>query len=328
MRHGVLNATSVVLLLVMDPWQVTASTAEAKPGLLIVAHGAPGKQWNAPVFEFGRKVAEEAVRGGRFRAVRTAMLEFTQPDVPGAIAQLEAQGCDRIIAVPLFIAPSGHSLFDVPAVLGIYSSPQVKALIAEEGGRVAEPRVPITLTQTLHGGDILCTFALDQLRKLSVNPAEEALVLIAHGDADHHRMIDRLMRRITTYCCGQAGIDYGDWAFVGVGQGYIEHGLTAIATASEHKKRVLVVGIYVSSSALSVHKRAMAMAKTKRSFPRVSEFFEKNDVVFSTQGLVTHPDAAGWVLSAANSALEPLAKPTPKPESEPQKTYGRAEEPR
>jgi len=304
MKYDLFSVVSIAVLSTMGFSEPAASTAYAEAGLLIIAHGARTDEWNAPVLEFGRKVADEAMKGGRFRAVRTAMLEASQPDVRTAVVELEAEGCDRIIAVPLFVAPSGHSHFDVPAALGIYSSPAIRAVIAEEGGAITEPKVPVTLTQTLDGGEILCTFALDQVRKLSENPSEEALVLIAHGDPNHHRLVDSLMRRIATYCCGRAGIDYGDWAFVEMGQSYLSDGVAAITRASEHKKRVLVVGIYVSSTGLSIHKRAMAGAQGR--FPRVSEFFEEKDVVFSEQALVTHPATVRWVLETANHVLKPL----------------------
>ena len=68
------------------------------------------------------------------------------------------------------------------------------------------------------------------------------------------------------------------------------------------KKRVLVIGIYVSSSALRIHRRAMARAQD--SFPRIHAFFQKKDVAFSDQGVVTHPATVRWVLETAGSALQ------------------------
>lgn len=286
---------------------VLAAGAQADPGLLIIAHGAPMKAWNAPVLELGSKVAAEAKKGGTFKAVRTAMLEFTEPDVPSMVAELEAEGCDRIIAVPLFIAPSGHSLFDIPTVLGAYSSPAMKALIAEEGGRVASPKVPITLTQTLYSGDALLAYAVDEVKRLSTNPKEEALVVLAHGDENHPGPNEDLLRRITTYCCGQSGIDHANWGFVEMGQAYGHKGLPLILDAGEAKKRVLVVGIYVSSSAKSIHGRGMMMVP-KMMGEDSSKALEGIDVVFSEEGFVKHPKAVQWVLDAAQSALDPLPK--------------------
>lgn len=292
-----------------------ASTAWADPGLLLIAHGAPRQEWNAPVLEFGRKVADEARKLGRFKAVRTAMLEAAQPDVPTAVAQLEAEGCDRIVAVPLFIAPTGHTLFDVPAVLGNYSSPETKAALAKEGGAVARPKVPVTLTQTLDEA-VLSAYALDQVRKLSKNPAEEAVVVLAHGDEDHHRLVDGLVRRIVTHCCGRSGIDYGDWAYVEVGQSYLKEGVPTVMKAAARKKRVLVVGLYVSSSAMSIHQRGTKGLHSTP--PAIARFFKGNEVALSKEGVVTHPDALAWVLQAAQSALEPVPKAAPKaPEQTP-----------
>jgi len=305
MKRNVLGTGGMSLFLaclIWGLWNGFASAVWADPGLLIVAHGAPRAQWNTPVLELGRSVAEQAARDGAFRAVRTAMLEFAQPDVARAVKELEAEGCRRIIAVPLFIAPSGHTLFDVPAVLGIYSSSEMRAMLLEEGAEIAHPKVPITLTQTLDC-EVLCAFALDQVRRLSQEPKDEALILLAHGSADHYRLVDGLVRRIAAYCCGQAGIDYGDWAFVKVGQDYAEEGARAIERAARHKKRVLVVGLYVASSAWDIHRRATT--RGPQGLENLLRLEQQGRVVFSKQGLIAHPATARWILDVARGALEP-----------------------
>lgn len=283
---------------------IAVSRASAEPGLLLVAHGSPSAKWNEPVFEFGRRVAKEVEKRGRFKAVRTAMLEFAKPDVPTAVAELEAAGCDRIIAVPLFIAPSGHSHFDVPAVLGIYWSPRIAAVLAEEGGRAARPNVPIMLTQTLAEGDVLQQYALDQVQKLSKTPENEAIVLLAHGDADHALMIERLLRRIVTHCCGKTGISFGNWAGVGVGQEYPSAGLTAINEALGRKKRVLVVGLYLSTTAANIHRRGMRMANPRGHIVPGGAPFDKEQVVMSEEALIAHPRLVQWAVETAVAALD------------------------
>lgn len=291
---------------------VSLACADEDVGLCIIAHGAPVEGWNAPVRELGRTVAEKAVASGQFKAVRLAMLEFAQPDVPTAISELEAEGCRRIIVVPLFIAPSCHTHFDLPTVLGIYSSPRMKALISEEGGHVALPKVPVVVTQTLGEGDLLCRFAVDEVRQLSEDPREEALVILIHGDAGHQHLVDKTIRRIVTYCCGQTGIDYADWACVGMGQGYAEQALPAYTEALKHKKRVLVVGIYVSSSARSIQERGVRMMpKTLKTFV---DSQEDRLIVSTRPGVVTYQETRKWVLDAATNAKRPpspsaLAKP-------------------
>lgn len=276
--------------------------AMAEPGLLLVAHGAPSPQWNEPVLQFGRKVAEAVEKTGKFKATRTALLESAQPDVPSAVAELEAAGCDRIIAVPLFVAPSGHTHFDVPAVLGIYTSGSTRETLREEGASPARPRVPITLTETLSEGDVLADYAADQARKLSVSPEKEALVILAHGDPDHALLVERLMRRIVTRCCGATGIAYGDWASIGVGQEYASAGIPAICGALERAERVIVVGVYLSSNAASIDARVRGALREKNPD---RDPFAGRDVVFSSEPIIAHPALLEHVVATAEAALTP-----------------------
>jgi len=295
-------------LLIYGALTMGTGTARAEPGLLLIAHGAPRAEWNQPVLQFGAQVAEKVRASGRYRAVRTALMEFAQPDVPTAVAELEAAGCDRIVAVPLFVMPSGHTHFDVPAVLGIYTSTQTAATMAAEGARAAQPRVPILLTATMAEGLLLEEYALHQVRALSQKPQEESLVVLAHGDEEHHAMIERTLRRVTSHCCGQSGISYADWACVGVGQEFAARGVPAITRAAEARKRVLVVGLYLGSSAADISRRGRTNSQHGGVRP---DPFEGQPVAFSTIPLVAYPGLLDWSVDAARRALEapPAAAP-------------------
>jgi hypothetical protein len=245
-----------------------------------------------------KKIGEKIPPGGAFRAVRTAFLEFAEPDVPAMVKELEQAGCDRIVAVPLFIAPSGHSHFDVPAVLGVYDSPSIREVIAEEGGAVAVPKVPVVLTGTMEEGDCLDAFALEEVRALSKSPKDEAIVFLLHGDGGHSGLIEDMMRRIATHCCGEAGISYANWASIAVGQEYAERGIPAIQRALERKKRVLVVGLYISMSAKRIHERAMQGLKDHAGRPQ-GDPFKDRDVAFSDRALISSPSTLQWVVESA-----------------------------
>lgn len=291
----------VLLWLAAEPLPV----ASADPGLLLVAHGSPRAEWNQPVLEVGRRVAVEVLKAGRFKAVRTAMLEAAEPSIPTAVAELEAEGCDRIVAVPLFIAPSGHSLFDVPTMLGLHSSPRQLAALRAEGATPATSKVPILLTQTLDEGDLLASYVLEQVRELSRSPGEEAVVVLAHGDPDHQPAVDRILREATTRSCGEVGIRYGDWACIGMGQGYASEGVAAINRAAARKPRVLVVGLYLSSTARDLHERALHSIHQRS--PGLDPFHGA-DVAFSTRRLTDDPALVRWVIEAANAAFDPISE--------------------
>ncbi len=277
--------------------------SHAEPGLLIIAHGSPMPQWNQPVIDLGEKVAAQVEKKGKFKAVRTVFLEFAQPDIVWGVTELENAGCDRIIAVPLFIAPSSHTHFDVPAVLGIYTSDEIKAVIADEGGRIAQPKVPITLTHTLDESDLLQQFALNEVRSLSENPEKEALIIIMHGCDDHHNLVTRKALRVASFCCGITGIDYADWGFAAVGQSYFENCVPAILDAANEKEKVIVVGLYVSSSASDIHNRAMSMGNNMIT-KMIKDTLKKQNVEFSTNGLVNYTPTAQWIIDRAENALE------------------------
>jgi sirohydrochlorin ferrochelatase len=280
--------------------EITAGSQ--RPGLLILSHGSPMAQWNSPVNSILEKVRQLNGKKKIFHAIEGAFLEFAQPDAAAAVEKLTKAGCDRIVVLPLFIAPSSHSHFDVPAVLGLYSSAEMRHILEEEGARIAKPTIPVTMTETLSEGDLLDRFARDEVKAFSKNPKDEAVVIIAHGCTDHHHLVEKMTRRITTYCCGQTGVDYGDWGFCEVGQSFWQEAATAIARAGQHKKRVLVVGLYVSSSADRIYSRALHSAKgpmgTKFKNP-----FDGLDITFSKNGLVNHPATVQWILETAAKAI-------------------------
>ncbi len=281
---------------------VSETTNSGKPGLLVLSHGAPQAEWNEPVLDFVDQVREMNEEEKVFHEVEGAFLEFAQPDAAAGVAALEKAGCDRIIVVPLFIAPSSHSLFDVPAVLGLYSSPSIRAILEEEGARIAQPGAPVTITQTLSEGDILDRFARDEILAHSQQPSEEAVVLLAHGSSDHYRLVNSSLRRIGSFLSGQCQIDYADWAYCAVGQTFMEEAYPAIISASEAKKRVIVVGLYISSSASSIYARALRQ-QNERNRSAIEEELAGRDILFSQKSLVEYDKIAGWVLDCAAGAL-------------------------
>lgn len=291
---------SVARILVAVVWgvflvlPVNQGSAMGQTGVLLIAHGSPSPQWNRPVLELGVQAGQRIAGKSGVKAVRMAMLESAEPSVDAAVRELEAAGCRQIVAVPLFIAASEHTLVDVPAALGIYWSPSVAAAMRSEGLVPARTNVPIMLTAPLSEGSLLETYVLRQVQELSKSPRDEAIVLLAHGDPDHQPQIERLLRRIVTHACGRVGVDYGDWACVGVGQEYGAQGIPAIQRAAEAKDRVLVVGLYLGLSAEKLHQRWLAQA-SHHGASKETNPLDGRDVVFSKLPLVECPELLDWI---------------------------------
>ncbi len=286
---------------VSNPVTITPA-GNGTAGLLVIAHGAPMPAWNKPVLALESQIVQALGDNNPFKKVKVVMMEFSRPSVADGVAKMEQAGCDRIVAVPLLIAPSSHAQWDIPALLGLYSDEKMKAGLAEEGATIVKSKLPITVTSTLNHGNLLLESMLSRTRKLSKNPAEEAIIVLAHGDEGMQPYWDTLMKRITHYICGKTGISYGDWAYVHVGQGYRSHGIPAIAAAAENRKRVLLVGCYVSMGAAGMHKRFMHRP-TKIHGMKIPNPLKGKDIVAADHGLLPSSDVANWIIKTAGEAL-------------------------
>ena len=277
-----------------------AKNLQTKPGLLIIAHGAPFPEWNKPVLVLEKQVVELLGQDNPFAAVKVAMMEFAKPTIADRVREMEKMGCSRIVAVPLLIAPSSHSHWDVPALLGLYSDDEMKKELESEGLEVVQSKLPITITPTLNHGDLIPEVLLDRVKALSKNSEDEALILLAHGDEMTPPLWDELMKRTMTYICGKTGISYADYAFVHVGQSYDTNGVSIIAQAAENRKRVIVVGAYLSMGVDGMHARYVKTFPMKAmSMPGLVNPLEKVDLALATDGLLPDKRVAQWIVDIA-----------------------------
>ncbi len=279
--------------------QTTSEKLTGKPGLMLVSHGSPAEIWNNTLIHLFEKVQKINATETMFHAIVNVYMEFAEPDVASGIETLEAAGCDRIIVVPLFVFPASHTHFDLPTILGISSSPAMRAKLEKNGIRVANPTVPVLVTQTLDEGPLLENYVRDEVALLSKNPDEEALLLIQHGDPSHASEIEPKLLKLLVAGCGSKGITRGKWVDCQLGQSYFRNVVPAVKDWAENRKNVLMVGLYLASSAKSVHDAALRRAGEGLTYP-----YEGIDVCFSKKGIIDHPGMADWVWEAATLPLE------------------------
>ncbi len=84
-----------------------------KRALLLIAHGSPQAEANAPLFQ----VLEVIRSRGAYPVVEAGFLECNEPTIPEAIAACVNQGADRIDAVPYFLHTGKHVAADLPTIL-------------------------------------------------------------------------------------------------------------------------------------------------------------------------------------------------------------------
>lgn len=83
-----------------------------KHGIILFGHGARDPRWAEP---FERLAAK--LRASRSDPGSLAYLELMTPDLPAAVAQQAAEGCDAITVVPVFFGQGGHVRKDLPEIV-------------------------------------------------------------------------------------------------------------------------------------------------------------------------------------------------------------------
>jgi sirohydrochlorin ferrochelatase len=216
-----MHPARTALLTVLVAFALTGFALAGGRGLLIVGHGAPMPSWNGPVLALEDQVKTLLESGeGRdvFAEVRVALMELAEPSIHTVMCELEEAGIDEVYVLPLFIAPSGHSLFDIPTILGLYAEASMIEELSEEGITIVDTDMKVVLGPTLRTGSVLREVMLDRVTELSTDPEGESVVLLAHGDVATEPVWDGLCRDIGSYVCSRTGIQHYDYALVEVGQ--------------------------------------------------------------------------------------------------------------
>lgn len=84
-----------------------------KTALILFAHGARDPEWAAPM----RRVQQAVRRQVPEQTVELAFLEFMAPNLVDCATALVADGAEKIVVLPMFIARGGHLKQDVPLII-------------------------------------------------------------------------------------------------------------------------------------------------------------------------------------------------------------------
>lgn len=180
-----------------------AVPAAAQQGVLLLAHGGQ-PQWNQRVLDLASQVDAHIPTEVAFGMASRAAMQ-------GAIDKLLARGITEIVAVPLFVSSHSSVITASEFLLGLRTeAPKDLALFAkmnhgDHGSNVADhaphvdPASPIKvtvsirMTQAFNRHAIIGAIAADRAKSISTNPANEAVIMVAHGpvpEDDNRRWLD------------------------------------------------------------------------------------------------------------------------------------------
>jgi sirohydrochlorin cobaltochelatase len=130
-------------------------------GLLIMAHGSPNPESNAPIYGIARRVRAS----GRYAAVAVCFMDLNQPSIPDAIDEMIGRGIRHLIAAPYFLQLGNHVKDDLPAIVA--------------SARARYPESTILLAEYLGYDRLLISAIADRVGEL-VAPAGDADFPTAH----------------------------------------------------------------------------------------------------------------------------------------------------
>lgn len=275
---------------------MAACTLQAKTALMVISHGAPGKAWNANVLNVEKRLQTIEITGISYK--RVALMEYSTPDIKAVVDDCEAQGCDTILALPLFIAPSSHSSADIPNILDLQYNPEVRAGLAEEKTRMVHSKAHIVEGPELYFGDVIDRSTMMQVSRMSKDPKNEALVLLAHGDPDRVGFWNELLERNCKAIADSLGIDYTDSKLIAMGQHFADDLKPVLTRAAKAKKRVLVQGLYLTTSIAELAEAFGLDQQTKELTGS-----DTAEVVYGKGGILpdSEQEVVDWIVATATA---------------------------
>lgn len=272
---------------------LSVSLMQAKTALVIIAHGSPSQSWNGPVLRLESKLDSLHIPGIDY--CRVALMEYSEPHIATVMADCERQHVDTVFALPLFIQPSSHSEQDIPNILGLRFNALTQAELKEEGIATVHTSMHVVEGPTLNYGDLLQRCLLRQVEKLSEKPNDEALLILAHGDPEYRGFWEAMLEESAEYVRQHTRISYVGTGLVEMGQQMVTDVSPLLLDAAKHKRRILVQGIYLTSS---VYGMAARFGLIKQQ-PTILKAYPSTEVVYGKTGLLPDftDDICQWIVS-------------------------------
>lgn len=176
-------------------WSTHAGAqAPAQTGVLLLAHGGQ-PQWNERVQAVARSVDQA-------QPTEVAFGMASRASIQAAVDKLTARGVTSIVAVPLFVSSHSSVITSTEYLLGLRSvaPPDLKIFAKMDHSRQRAPalehaahvsatdptapvttKLPVRMTPAFNRHPLIAQIAADRARSISKAPANEAVILVAHG---------------------------------------------------------------------------------------------------------------------------------------------------
>jgi hypothetical protein len=218
-----------------------------KIGVLLVNHGSRSATWRQALLDLEANVTDTLLKHGTIQGTKTAFMEYNEPSIATRLKEFDAEGYTDVIIVPIFLTVSSHSFDDIPTIIGQKEDPQSLEVLKVEKIERYKPRASTHLAPLLDFSGMLKENVLRRASRLSTDPANEGLVMIAYGDATYMKEWSTLLDEVGAYVKQQTGIAAYAYGWCGHVAHYNPDSTTvAINRVLTQKNKALVVPVLVA----------------------------------------------------------------------------------
>lgn len=290
--------TGFVLAAAITP--ALAAPPARKVAVLLANHGSHSPSWRAALLDVEQATRDAILKGGVVSAVRTAFMEYSEPSIATQMKTFDQEGYTDVIVVPLFLSVSRHTFDDLPTILGRKADPQsIQTLKLERIARYT-PTARTVITQPIDYSQLLKQNVLRRVKKLSTNPAQEGVVLIAYGDHTYEKQWEALMTDVGRHIVEATGMKTHTHAWCGHVANYESAPTTAaITSVLESTRRAVVIPILVARDEM------FQVKIVGGGVAAVPDY--KTRVAYVPDSILPDPDINAWVIKVVQGEALKLA---------------------
>lgn len=277
--------------------------AEKKIGVLLVNHGSRSETWRQALLALEENVRPTLLANRSIKGVKTAFMEYTEPSIATRLKEFDAEDFTDIVIVPVFLTVSPHTFDDIPTIIGKKTDRRSLETMKIEKIERYQPRASTVIAPNLDFAGVLKSNVLRRARALSTNPAEEALVMIAYGDATYEREWASLLDTVGAHVKQDLGISAHTYGWCGHVAHYDPKKTTeAVEKALQTRKTAVVIPVLVA------HDEMFQVKIIGGGLAKVPE--NQTRVVYRPDAILPDPSVEQWIIAitselAANIEAQP-----------------------
>jgi sirohydrochlorin ferrochelatase len=284
------------------------SPGQKKTAVLLVSHGSHSAQWRKMLTDVEQDVSERVLAIPGIDGLKSAFMEYTEPSIATQLKALDDEGYTHVILVPLLLTVSSHSFDDIPTIIGAKDDAKSLAMLEAERIERYLPRAQVTITPLLDFPSLLETNLIRRVGRLTREPADEGVVLVAYGDTDYNDEWVALFSEVGEKLKAGTGIAMVTHAWCGHIAGYKKQPtVDAIQSVLADHERAIVVPVLVAYD---------ETFQGKIIGGAVDEVGIPERVVYTPDAILPEPELNEWIVSISRQTQETLgtnAKKGPQP---------------